>query len=101
MRIDYNASSGGIIGIIFWIFFRMKVRCVFSLESPHRGDSNEYTQHAIINIKRNSHKIIPHIIMSAAMGFSLGTQERVRNSHGKRAIGVRVIEVLLYFHDLK
>ena len=30
----------------------MKVCCVFSLESPHQGDSNEYTQHAIINIKK-------------------------------------------------
>ena len=28
--------------------------------------------------------------------FSLGTQERVRNSCGKLAIGVRVTEVLLY-----
>ena len=27
----------------------------------------------------------------------LGTLERVRNSRGKRAIGVRVIAVLLYF----
>ena len=25
---------------------------MFSLESPHRGDSNEYTQRAIINIKK-------------------------------------------------
>ena len=25
---------------IFLIFFNMKVYCVFSLESPHRGDSN-------------------------------------------------------------
>ena len=25
---------------------------MFSLESPHRGDSNEYTQHTIINIKK-------------------------------------------------
>ena len=25
---------------------------MFSLESPHRGDSNEYKQHAIINIKK-------------------------------------------------
>ena len=25
---------------------------MFSLESPHRGDSNEYTQHAIFNIKK-------------------------------------------------
>ena len=28
---------------IFSIFFNMKVCCVFSLESPHRGGSNEYT----------------------------------------------------------
>ena len=33
--------------------------------------------------------------MSAAVGFFLGTQERVRNGYGKRAIGVRTIEVLL------
>ena len=25
---------------------------MFLLESPHQGDSNEYTQHAIINIKK-------------------------------------------------
>ena len=64
---------------------------MFSLESPHRGDSNEYTQHTIINIKRKLPEIIPSILISAAMGFSLGTQERVRNSRGKRAIGVRAI----------
>ena len=34
--------------------------------------------------------------MSAAMGFFQGTPKRVRNSRGKRAIGVRAIEVLLY-----
>ena len=28
--------------------------------------------------------------------YFLGTQERVRNSQGKRAISVRAIEVLLY-----
>ena len=28
----------------------MNVCCVFSLESPHRGDFNEYTQHTIFNI---------------------------------------------------
>ena len=28
-------------------FYRRIVCCVYSLESPHRGDSNEYTQHAI------------------------------------------------------
>ena len=31
---------------------------MFSLISPHRGDSNEYTQHAIINIKE-------HLILSS------------------------------------
>ena len=30
----------------------MIVCCVFSLESPHRGDSSEYTQYTIFNIKK-------------------------------------------------
>ena len=51
MKVACSARSGGNIGIIFSIFFHMKT-CVFSLESPHRGDSNEYTQHAIVNIKK-------------------------------------------------
>ena len=34
--------------------------------------------------------------MSAAMGFFLGTRERDRSTHGKRAVGIRAIEVLLY-----
>ena len=33
--------------------------------------------------------------MSAAVGVFQGTQERVRNSRGKRAISVRATEVLL------
>ena len=33
---------------------------------------------------------------SAAMGFFQGTQVRVQNSRGKRAISVRAIEFLLY-----
>ena len=43
---------------IFSIFFNMKVCCMFSLESPHQGDSNEYTQHTIFNIKTKSPLII-------------------------------------------
>ena len=73
----------------------MKVYCVFSIESPHRGDSNEYTQYAIFNIKK---KITLNYYKSAVNGFSQGTQERVRNSSGKRAISVRAIEVLLYLY---
>ena len=43
---------------VFSIFFNMKVYCVFSLESPQRGDSNEYTQYIVFNIKL---KIIPNL----------------------------------------
>ena len=78
---------------IFLIFCNMKVCCVFSLESPHRGDSYECTQYTIFNMKM---KIFLNYPKSAAKGFFQGTQELVRNSHGKRAISVRAIEVLLY-----
>ena len=46
---------------IFLIFFKMKVYCVFSLESPHWGDSNENTQYTIFNIKKKITKIIPNL----------------------------------------
>ena len=39
---------------------------MFSLESPRRGDSNEYTQYTIFNIKK---KITLNDSTSAAMGF--------------------------------
>ena len=51
---------------IFSIFFNMKVCCVFSSESPHRGDSNKYTQYTIFNIKK---KIALNYPKSAAMVF--------------------------------
>ena len=42
----------------FSIFFKMKVHCVFSLESPQRGDSNEYTQYTIFqHFKENYLKL--------------------------------------------
>ena len=78
---------------IFTIFFNMKVCCVFSSESPHRGDSNEYTQYTIFNIKKKTALNYPK---SASMVLFLqGTQERVRNSRGERAISVQATEVLL------
>ena len=53
-----------------------------------RGDSNEYTQYTIFNI---------NIILDLQLwDFFQGTQGRVRNSRGKRAINVRATEVLLY-----
>ena len=51
---------------IFSIFLNMMVFCVFSLESPHRGDSNEYTQYTIFNVEN---KITQNYLKSAAMGF--------------------------------
>ena len=48
---------------ILSIFFNMKVCCVFSLKSPHRGYSNEYTQYTIFNINTENHP------KSAAMAF--------------------------------
>ena len=50
---------------IFSIFFNMTVCCVFSLESPHRGDSNENTQYTIFNMK----KITLNYPKSAAIRF--------------------------------
>ena len=39
---------------ILLIFFNMKVCSVFSLEWPHSGDSNKYTQYTIFNIKKEN-----------------------------------------------
>ena len=39
---------------------------MFSLESPHRGDSDVYAQHIILNIKK---KKCPNYPKSAAMSF--------------------------------
>ena len=39
---------------IFSVFFNMKVCCLFSLESPRRGDSNEYTQYTIFNMNKKN-----------------------------------------------
>ena len=44
----------------------MKVYFVFSLELPHRGDSNEYTQYTIFSMKK---EITLNYPKSAPMGF--------------------------------
>ena len=75
---------------IFSVFFNMKVWCVFSLELLRRGDSNEYTQYIIFNIKK---KITLNYPKSAVTGFFFPRDlERVRKSHGKRTIRVRATE---------
>ena len=51
---------------VFLIFFNMRICCMFSRESPHRGDSNEYTQYTIFNINT---KVILNYPKSAAMRY--------------------------------
>ena len=43
------------------IFFNIKACCVLSLELPQQGDSNEYKQHAIVNIKKENHTKLSQI----------------------------------------
>ena len=59
---------------------------MFSSEWPHRGDSIEYTQHAIINIKRKPSQIIQNTIMSAAMGFFFIRDSRMSSKEFKTAV---------------
>ena len=78
-------------------FSNMKVCCVYLLESPHGGDSNEHTQHNLAMLTRKLLEIIPNSKSLQLWDFILlGTQERVQNSCDKRAIGVHPTEVLLY-----
>ena len=102
MSVNHNARSGGKIVIFFSIFFHMHVCCVFTLESPHRGDSNKHTQHTIINIKTKITLNYSKYNNGCSYGIRfLRIQERVRNSRGKRAISVRANEVLLFFPVLR
>ena len=53
---------------------------MFSLELPHRGDSNEYTQYTIFNIQKENHPKLSQIFIYGI--FFHSTQERVGNSVG-------------------
>ena len=71
---------------------------MYSLESPHRGDSNENSKYTIFNMKKKNTLNYPR--SAAVEFFSKGLKKRVRNSRGKQAISVRAIEVLLYIIGL-
>ena len=56
----------------------MKICCVFTLESPHRGDFNEYTQYTIFNMNKKNTLNYPK---SAAVGFfSKGLENKFETS---------------------
>ena len=65
---------------IFSIFLDTKVCCMFIIRI--QGDSNEYTQYTIFNIKK---KITCYLKFATVGFFSKKPQELVRNSRGKRA----------------
>ena len=51
---------------------------MFSLESPHRGDSNEYTQYTIFNIKKENRAKLSQICSFGI--FSEGLKHQVQTS---------------------
>ena len=54
-------SQEAYLGYLFDFLKYMTVCCVSSLESPYRGDSNEYTQYTILNTRQKSPEIIPNL----------------------------------------
>ena len=69
---------------------------LYSLESPRRSNSNEYTQHIIYaKIRYISRISLNDCFLEISEEFSRDLK-RARISNGKRAISVRVIEDLLY-----
>ena len=66
---------------------------VFSLESPRWCDFNEDTQHNFSYYNMKVYLKYSWIfVFLSYRNYSQGTQKRVRISHGKWVIGVRVIE---------
>ena len=63
---------------IFSIFFIMKVCCVISLESPPRGDSNEYKQHIIFNKKKEKSPL--NILSLPLWDFSKGLKNELETA---------------------
>ena len=76
---------------VFVIFYTIIVCCVYSLESPRWGDSNEYTQAYNFIINREN---FPNFF-SWAIGRFLYGFKNVWISHGKWAISIRAIDVWL------
>ena len=79
---------------VFSIFFNMKVCCVFSLESPHQGHSNEYTQYTIFSIKKENHPKFFQIC-NYRIVFK-GLKNESETTVVNKPISIRAIEVLLY-----
>ena len=67
---------------------------MFLLESPHRGDSNEYTQYTIFNINL---KITLNYSKSASIGF---LSKGLKNAFETALVNEPSVFVLLYIYLL-
>ena len=56
----YGNNCG--ISDIFSVFYIINVSCVYSLESPHRGESNECTQHTFAKYKEKIFLNYPYFV---------------------------------------
>ena len=61
-----DSSRKHILREIFLFYYEI-ICCVYSLQSPHRGDSNEYTPHTIIllkieNMSINYRHLLPDLV---------------------------------------
>ena len=89
MCVNHRTMPSCIIWQSFQYSITSRYFVVFPLESPHRGDSNEYIQYAIFNIKKKNN---PKLSQICSYGILFQrTQEGVRNSRGRRAISVQAM----------
>ena len=63
---------------------------MFSLEIPHKGDSNEYTQYTIFNIKK---KITLNYPKSAATGFLKGLKNEFETAMANKPSGFEPLKL--------
>ena len=74
----------------------MKVYYVFSLESPHRGDSDEYTQYIIFNMKKKKQ---PKLSQICSYGnFSKGLKNEFETAVVNEP---SVFEPVKFYYNLK
>ena len=68
---------------------------MFSLESPHRGDSNEYTQYTIFHIKK---KFTLNYPKSAGLGFRQYIEEHIIAKFWRHPVRGRIaiVDLRLY-----
>ena len=82
---------------IFLFYFEI-VCCVYSLELPHQGNSNEYMQHTIFFVedRKHLHKLLPFASWSGAMIKSHWLELPISRTNFYGPKDVWAIEVWLY-----